>query len=232
MFARSIRITPTRVLLGFAVLAIVTVAAYAAAPAFTPAEGNAPKPQAGQAAPTFSLVDQNGKKHQLADYKGKWVVVYFYPKDQTPGCTTQACNFTENVFAFRKANAQILGISEDDEASHKEFEKALSGATSDKINPASKASIDKLSEQAKKDIQEHGLPFPLLADASHDTAKKYGVLNQITTPNGALLMASRDTFLIDPTGKVAKHYDVTPDKLAGHSQEVLADIAALSGKKS
>jgi len=232
MFARSIRLTPTRVLLSFAVLAMVALAVSAAAPSITPAEGNAPKPTAGQAAPTFSLVDQNGKKHTLADYKGKWVVVYFYPKDQTPGCTTQACNFTENVFAFRKANAQILGISEDDEASHKAFEQALSGATADKMNPASKSSVDKLSAEAKKDIQEHGLPFQLLADASHDTAKKYGVLSQLNTPNGALLIASRDTFLIDPTGKVAKHYDVTPDKLEGHSAEVLADIAALSGKKS
>jgi len=219
MFARSIRLTPTRVLLSFAVLAMVALAVSAAAPSITPAEGNAPKPTAGQAAPTFSLVDQNGKKHTLADYKGKWVVVYFYPKDQTPGCTTQACNFTENVFAFRKANAQILGISEDDAASHKAFEQALSKNA-------------KISADNQKAIEEHGLPFPLLADASHDTARKYGVLSQITTPNGAILIASRDTFLIDPTGKVAKHYDVTPDKLEGHSAEVLADIAALSGKKS
>jgi thioredoxin-dependent peroxiredoxin len=160
------------------------------------------------------------------------VVVYFYPKDQTPGCTTQACNFTENVFAFRKANAQILGISADDEASHKEFEKALSGATSDKLNATSKAAIAKLSEEAKKDIAEHGLPFPLLADATHDTAKKYGVLSEIKTPGGSMFIASRDTFLVDPSGKVAKHYNVTPDKLEGHSAEVLADIAALSGKKS
>jgi AhpC/TSA family len=128
MFARSLRLTPARILIAFAVLALVTLAISAAAPNITPAEGNAPKPVAGQVAPTFALVDQNGKKHQLADYKGKWVVVYFYPKDQTPGCTTQACNFTENVFAFRKANAQILGVSEDDEASHKDFEKALSPA--------------------------------------------------------------------------------------------------------
>ena len=219
MFARSIRLTPTRLLLAFAVLALVAVAVSAAAPSITPAEGNAPKPVAGQVAPTFSLVDQNGKNHTLADYKGKWVVVYFYPKDQTPGCTTQACNFTENVFAFRKANAQILGISEDDAASHKAFEQALSKNA-------------KISADNQKAIEDHGLPFPLLADASHDTAKNYGVLSKITTPNGALLIASRDTFLIDPTGKVAKHYDVTPDKLEGHSAEVLADIAALSGKKS
>ena len=219
-------------LMAFAALALVALAVSAAAPNITPAEGNAPKPAVGQVAPVFAPVDQNGKKHQLSDYKGKWVVVYFYPKDQTPGCTTQACNFTENVFAFRKANAQILGISEDDEASHKEFEKALAGNMSEKINATSKAAIEKLSEKAKKDIAEHGLPFPLLADATHDTAKKYGVLSEIKTPNGSMFIASRDTFLIDPSGKVAKHYDVTPDKLEGHSAEVLADIAALSGKKS
>jgi peroxiredoxin Q/BCP len=188
------------------------------------------KPEAGAAAPQFSLVDQNGKTHKLADYKGKWVVVYFYPKDQTPGCTSQACSFTENVFAFRKAGAQILGISVDDAASHKDFEKALSGAASDKLNAASKAAIDKLSEQTKKDIAEHGLPFPLLADSTMATAKSYGVLTQ----RGPTMMASRDTFLIDPTGKVAKHYDVTADKLAGHSAELLADIEAFTkaGKKS
>jgi thioredoxin-dependent peroxiredoxin len=156
-------------------------------------------------------------------------VVYFYPKDQTPGCTTQACSFTENVFAFRKANAQILGISLDDVASHKDFEKALSGAASDKLNAASKAAIDKLSEQTKKDIAEHGLPFPLLADSTGATAKAYGVL----TKRGDAMMASRETFLIDPNGKVAKHYEVTPDKLPGHSAELLADIATFSaGKKN
>jgi peroxiredoxin Q/BCP len=231
MFARSLRLTPVRVLVAFAALALVALAVSAAAPNIKPAEGNAPKPVAGQAAPAFALMDQNGKKQLLSNYKGKWVVVYFYPKDQTPGCTTQACNFTEDVFAFRKANAQILGVSLDDEASHKDFEKALSGATSDKMNPISKAAVDKLSAEAKKGIAEHGLPFPLLADVGHDIAKKYGVLAQITTPNGVLLMASRDTFLIDPKGNVAKHYDVTPDKLEGHSKEVLADIAAMSGKK-
>ena len=230
MFARSIRLSPTRILIAFAVLALMALAVSAAAPAITPAEGNAPKPVAGQVAPTFSLVDQNGKTHTLAEYKGKWVVVYFYPKDQTPGCTTQACNFTENVFAFRKANAQILGISEDDAASHKDFEKALSGAN-EKMNAVSKAAVDKLSADTKKDIAEHGLPFPLLADSSHDIAKKYGVLSQLTTPNGTLVIASRDTFLIDPTGKVVKHYDVTPDKLDGHSKEVLADIENFKAAK-
>jgi peroxiredoxin Q/BCP len=183
-----------------------------AAPA--PVAGQSPKPAAGQAAPGFKLVDQNGKTHSLADYKGKWVVVYFYPKDQTPGCTTQACSFTENVFAFRKAGAQILGISVDDEASHKAFEKALS--TNAKISAAN-----------QKDVQEHGLPFPLLADPTMETAKKYGVL----VARGQSVVASRNTFLIDPAGKVAKFYDVTPDKLDGHSAELLADIESFKSKK-
>lgn len=205
-------------------LALLAFATSASAQA--PAPAASAKPQVGQMAPAFSLVDQNGKKHALADYKGKWVVVYFYPKDQTPGCTTEACSFTENVFAFRKAGAQILGISVDDAASHKEFEKALSGAPSDKLNATSKAAIDRLSEQTKKDIAEHGLPFPLLADSTAETARAYGVL----TMRGTMTMASRDTFLVDPTGKIAKHYDVTPDKLDGHSAELLADLAAMQKK--
>jgi peroxiredoxin Q/BCP len=143
-------------------------------------------------APAIKLGDQAGKTHQLSDYKGKWVVLYFYPKDQTPGCTTQACEFRDNIFDFKKAGAQILGVSVDDEASHKEF------------------------------AEKHGLPFPLLADSTQVTAKRYGVLSKF----GPMTIASRDTFLIDPSGKIAKHYDVTPDKLAGHSKEVLADIAA------
>jgi thioredoxin-dependent peroxiredoxin len=219
MFSRSFRITPFHVLVTFAILALVTLAVSAAAPAIVPAEGNAAKPVAGQVAPGFSLVDQDGKSHKLSDYKGKWVVLYFYPKDQTPGCTTQACNFTENVFAFRKAGAQILGVSEDDATSHKDFEKALSRNA-------------KISSENQKLIEEHGLPFPLLADSTHETAKAYGVLSKINLPDGkSLTIASRDTFLIDPNGKVVKHYDVTPDKLDGHSQEVLTDIQNFKAAK-
>jgi thioredoxin-dependent peroxiredoxin len=192
-----------------------TTAAQAPGPAPAAVPGQSAKPVAGQAAPEFKLVDQNGKSHSLADYKGKWVVVYFYPKDQTPGCTNQACSFTENVFAFRNAGAQVLGISVDDQASHKAFEKALSTNA-------------KISAENQKVIQDHGLPFPLLADPTMDTAKKYGVL----VARGATTIASRNTFLIDPTGKVAKFYDVTPDKLDGHSAELLADIAAFKAKKA
>jgi peroxiredoxin Q/BCP len=213
MRAGSIRISPFILLASFAALALAAVAVSAATPAPAPVAGVAAKPKAGDVAPAFTLVDQNGKKHSLADYKGKWVVVYFYPKDQTPGCTTQACEFTENVFAFRKAGAQILGVSVDDEASHKAFEKALAGNA-------------KISAENQKLIEEHGLPFPLLADSSFATAKSYGVLMQ----RGTMNIASRDTFLIDPQGKVAKHYEVTPDKLEGHSGELLKDIEALKSK--
>jgi peroxiredoxin Q/BCP len=211
MRTRSIRLSTIQSIAAFVLLALAALAVSAASP--TAATGVAPKPKAGDLAPTFSLTDQDGKKHTLADYKGKWVVVYFYPKDQTPGCTDQACQFTENVFAFRRAGAQILGISVDDEASHKAFEKALAGNA-------------KISAENQKLIAENGLPFPLLADASFDTAKKYGVLMQ----RGTMTIAARETFLIDPTGKVAKHYEVTPDKLPGHSAELLKDIEALKAK--
>jgi thioredoxin-dependent peroxiredoxin len=207
MRAGAVRFSPVKLL--FAVLALAMIAAVALAAAPTPVEGVGPKPKAGDMAPAFSLTDQDGKKHSLADYKGKWVVVYFYPKDQTPGCTTQACQFTENVFAFRKAGAQILGISLDDEASHKAFEKALS-------------SNALISAENQKAVAEHGLPFPLLADTTQATAKNYGVLVKF----GQMTVASRDTFLIDPTGKVAKHYVVSGDKLPGHSAELLQDIEA------
>ena len=154
-------------------------------------------PALGAAAPDFKLQDQNGKWHELKDYRGKWVALYFYPKDKTPGCTTQACEFRDNIFAFRDAGAQILGISVDDIDSHKSF-----------------------SEQ-------HGLPFPILADSTKEVTKKYGVLK---TYLGTMELAKRDTFLIDPQGKIVKHYPYVDPK--GHSQVVLADIKALQQKKS
>ena len=152
-------------------------------------------PKVGQPAPAFKLQDQAGKWHQLSDYKGKWVALYFYPKDDTPGCTTQACSFRDNVFAFNKEGAVILGISVDDVASHKAF------------------------------AEKHGLPFTILADADKSVTKRYGLLK---TYMGVMEMARRDTFIIDPQGRIAKHYEsVKPD---GHSAIVLADIKALKAK--
>ncbi|MGD9842055.1 MAG: peroxiredoxin [Steroidobacteraceae bacterium] len=153
-------------------------------------------PAVGSAAPDFKLQDQTGKTHTLGEYKGKWLTLYFYPKDNSPGCTTQACEFRDNIFAFRDVGAVIVGVSLDDEASHKKF------------------------------AEEHGLPFTLLADTTKTTAKAYGVLTKMM---GVLEVAQRDTFLIDPNGKIAKHYvRVNPE---GHSKIVLADIKALQGKK-
>jgi len=157
----------------------------------------AASPAVNTMAPDFRLQDQNGEWRTLQDYRGKWVALYFYPKDQTPGCTTQACEFRDNVFAFRDANAVILGISVDDVASHRKFS------------------------------EKHGLPFPILADADKSTARKYGVLKKYL---GAMELARRDTFLIDPQGRIVKHYvDVDPK---GHSQIVLSDIEALQKKQA
>ncbi|MGC3982690.1 MAG: peroxiredoxin [Steroidobacteraceae bacterium] len=156
----------------------------------------AESPALGSAAPAFKLQDQNGQWHTLEEYKGKWLALYFYPKDNTPGCTTQACEFRDNVFAFRDAGAVIVGISLDDTASHKKF------------------------------AEEHGLPFTLLADTTKQTAKAYGVLTKMM---GVMEVAQRDTFLIDPNGKIAKHYVRVDPK--GHSAIVLADIKALQAKK-
>ena len=97
-------------------------------------------------APGFQLVDQYGKSHQLSDYSGKWLIVYFYPKDDTPGCTTEACNFRDDIFKIRALNAEVVGISVDNTESHAEFTK------------------------------KHGLPFPLLSDDKGEVAKSYGSL--------------------------------------------------------
>lgn len=103
------------------------------------------QPSVGSPAPEFELADQDGQLHSLEDYRNQWVVLYFYPKDGTPGCTTEACEFRDNIFAFRDLNAQILGVSLDDVESHKAFSK------------------------------KHGLPFPLLADPDGETSTAYGV---------------------------------------------------------
>ena len=103
-------------------------------------------PAVGAAAPAFKLQDQTGEWRSLADYRGKWVVLYFYPKDGTPGCTTQACEIRDDIFAFRKANAVVLGVSVDSVDSKKEFAK------------------------------ENSLPFPVLSDTATEVSKAYGTL--------------------------------------------------------
>ena len=171
-----------------AALLAVTASVFAQAPATAPAEGTA--------APDFKLQDQKGEWQTLKQYKGKWVVLYFYPKDETPGCTTQACELRDNIFAFRKENAVILGVSVDDVASHEKFAK------------------------------EHSLPFDILADPKHEASEKYGVL----TTFGTTQLASRQTFLISPDGKIVKHWAKVDPK--GHSDMVLAEIKAHSAAKA
>ena len=149
-------------------------------------------PAVGDHAPDFRLQDQAGKGHALSDYKGQWVVLYFYPKDNTPGCTTQACELRDNIFAFRDLGAAVLGVSVDDVASHKAC------------------------------AEEHGLPFPILADADKKVATAYGVLTKFM---GMMELARRDTFIIDPQGKVARHYMKVDPK--GHSEMVLAELKSL-----
>ncbi len=149
-------------------------------------------PADGQAAPEFHLQDQKGNWHTLAQHSGKWVVLYFYPKDFTPGCTKEVCTFRDDVIALKKAGADVLGVSLDDVKSHEDF------------------------------AEKYHVPFPLLSDNQQETAKAYGVL----TSKMGMTYAKRETFLIDPQGKVAKHYrDVDPEK---NSKQVLADLAALS----
>ena len=127
-----------------ALLALAGPAAVAAAASAASAASAAP--EAGQAAPAFRLQDQTGEWRSLADYRGKWVVLYFYPKDGTPGCTTQACEIRDDIFAFRRANAAVLGVSVDAVNSKKGF------------------------------AEENNLPFPVLSDSTTTTTKAYGAL--------------------------------------------------------
>jgi peroxiredoxin Q/BCP len=176
------------------ILAVVATLATPAALAAPAAAAQAKAPEAGQPAPAFRLQDQTGEWRSLADYRGKWVVLYFYPKDGTPGCTTQACEIRDDIFAFRRANAVVLGVSVDAVDSKKGF------------------------------AEENNLPFPVLADSTTETTKAYGALTSY--PQYKLYNISRrDTFIIDPQGRVARRYENV--NAEGHSKMVLAELARL-----
>jgi peroxiredoxin Q/BCP len=145
-------------------------------------------PGAGSAAPGFTLPSQESASVSLKDYRGSWVVLYFYPKDQTPGCTREAHNFQVDQTKYAERNAVVLGVSVDSVESHKKF------------------------------CAKEGLNFKLLADRDGKVSREYGSLTNL----GVVKFAKRNTFLIDPSGKVAKAYtSVDP---AGHSEEVLAAL--------
>jgi peroxiredoxin Q/BCP len=149
-------------------------------------------PSAGSEAPQFTLRSQEGSFVSLQDYRGEWVVLYFYPKDQTPGCSREAHNFQADQPKYAERNAVVLGVSVDSVDSHKKF------------------------------CAKEGLNFKLLADTESNVSNSYGSLTNL----GVVKFAARHTFLIDPSGKIAKVYtSVDP---ARHSSEVLAELDLLS----
>ena len=135
----------------------------------------------GQTAPEFSLNDQDGNTHSLADYRGQKVLLYFYPKDDTSGCTTEACNFRDDYSAYQKAGVVILGVSPDDEDSHTKFR------------------------------TKYDLPFTLLADTEKQVVELYGVWGQKKMYGKEYMGVYRTTYLIDEEGKIIKVFeDVKP----------------------
>lgn len=151
-------------------------------------------PKAGEAAPDFSLPDQNGTVRSLRDFGGKWLVLYFYPKDDTPGCTQQACAFRDDLHQLTAMGAEVVGVSVDDTTSHAEF--------------------------AKK----YHLPFPLLADKKGEIAERYGSILDLVVAK----FAKRNTFLINPQGKIAKVY--LKADTSRNSKEVIEDLKVLAAK--
>lgn len=130
----------------------------------------------GDLALNFNLADQNNNFHSLSDYRGKWVLLYFYPKDNTPGCTREACSFRDALGSFNKLSIQVLGISADTTASHKKF------------------------------AEKFKLSFPLLSDPEKKVIKDYDVLAKKKFLGKETLGIKRMSFLIDPNGKIVKIY--------------------------
>ena len=146
----------------------------------------------GKKAPAFSLTDQHGRTHTLADYAGRPLILYFYPKDDTPGCTKESCEFQAALPALKPSKAAVLGISILDEASKARF--------------------------AKK----YSLTFPLLADADHAVAEKYGVWQEKSRYGRKYMGIARTTYLIGPDGKVVQRWDNV--KVDGHADAVIETL--------
>ncbi len=172
-------------ILSLAAPALALSLAIAAVPALRAAD----VPAVGSQAPDFTLQSQEGKTVGLKDFRGQWVVLYFYPKDMTPGCTIEAHNFQRDLDQYTAKKAVILGVSADNVDSHQQF------------------------------CTKESLTFHLLADPGKEVIASYGSL----APNG--MVASRNTFLVDPNGVIRKVYTkVNPNP---HSQQVLADLTDL-----
>ncbi len=128
-------------------------------------------------APNFTLIDQHGTMHTLAEYTGMYVLLYFYPKDDTPGCTTEACSFRDRLNELKAKNVQVLGVSVDDEQSHKKF------------------------------AEKYQLNFPLLADTDKKVVTAYNVWKEKTLAGKTFMGIMRESFLINPEGNIIKHYE-------------------------
>ena len=152
--------------------------------------------ESGAQAPPFSLPDQDGATHALSDYRGKWVLLYFYPKDNTSGCTKEACAIRDEFPRFGKLDAVVLGVSKDSVESHKRF------------------------------ADKHGLPFTLLSDADTRVQQAYGVWGKKKMAGREYMGAFRKSFLIDPEGKIAKVYEkVKPLEHAAEVLEDLRELS-------
>lgn len=148
-------------------------------------------------APNFSAVDENGQAHTLASYKGKWLVIYFYPKDMTPGCTVEACAFRDNYEALQAKGVELLGVSKDSGTSHQKF------------------------------VTKHDLPFPLLVDADLSVAKGFGAFGKKKFMGREYEGILRNTYIVDPKGEIVKTYEsVKPIGHAKQILKDLAELQA------
>lgn len=135
------------------------------------------RPAEGDPAPDFTLPDQHGREHALSDYRGRWVLLYFYPKDDTPGCTAEACGIRDHREQFEELDTKVLGVSPDPVESHREF------------------------------AEKHDLPFTLLADVEKRVVNQYGVWGTATVDGEEMETTHRVSFLVDPGGEIARVYD-------------------------
>lgn len=145
--------------------------------------------------PDFTLLDQHGQQRSLADYKGKWIVLYFYPKDDTPGCTNEACSFRDEREVIAEQGAEVIGISKDSVASHKRF------------------------------AEKHGLTFTLLSDPDHKVIEAYGAWAPKKMMGREFLGTLRNTLIISPDGFIVREFpNVTPKEHALEIIQALRDL--------
>jgi peroxiredoxin Q/BCP len=148
----------------------------------------------------FNLPDQDGKYHKLSDYRGKWVILYFYPRDDTPICVKEACSFRDNLHELKAKNVVTLGVSGDSAESHQQF------------------------------IHKYKLNFPLLSDESKEIIKQYNAWGKKVVADKEVIGILRRTYLINPEGEVAKFYEKVDPTDDAHTKEILTDLQKLQSK--